>query len=181
MDETFTGIPNRVLTALARFTLPAYEMRVLLVVYRNVWGWQGRTGWFTSGGKIARAAGIPKAKAQAALKALHEKHLIELFTKSGGTYIVPSREPLAWRLPEKDRPQCTLPLGPLDITRSKSTGTPTGSGKGSEPEPLQGPKPEPLQGPVKAIEINKYINKARAGGSQEDAENPFTTFLKNFS
>jgi len=137
LDEYFTGVPNRVLTALTRITLPAYEIRVLFAVWRNVWGWQGREGVYSSSGKIAGATGLPRSKAYAVLQSLSSKRLIHITPRGNGIFIVPSREPAEWIIPAKDRAtrERHLPLGPLDIKKSVTS---TGNTRGDKVLPLQG-------------------------------------------
>jgi len=171
LDEYFSGIPNRVLTALARITLPAYEIRVLLAIWRNVWGWKGREGWFTSSGKIARSTGLSRAKAHEALYGrtvkgkrqggLALKRLLHITPRSNGIFIVPSREPAEWIIPEKDRAtrERQLPLGPLDIRKSVPS---TGNTLGDKVFPIEGAAGVPSMGSTGWLETLDRLGVSEA-------------------
>ncbi len=117
----YTGIPHAIMeNVLCKYTFPAYEMRLMMLIMRQTFGWH-RKGWYTTHREIAAKTSMHLRHVGRTLKALEERFIIATRKAKNKTHIEFNTNYMQWRLDETD----TLftcsggnKVSPLEVTES---------------------------------------------------------------
>lgn len=153
----YTPIANEVMEALARADLSGRELRIVLVVIRNTWGWQKKQSRIGLG-QIARALGIRRKHVHEVVKDLASRGYLKraddgLSKKNRAATLSFNKN---WEEWDGGIHSLSTSLFPVPLHRDSPV--PPG---GDSPVPPQGDRPVPLQGDT--IKKERKERKERKG------------------
>ena len=97
----FTRVPNGILDTLSKYTLPAYETRILTQILRQTLGWN-RLGYYTSLRDLGELCAMDYRHVGRALKGLEARRIVSTRIAKRNTHIEVNIDYMSWTL--KDPP-----------------------------------------------------------------------------